>query len=421
MVKSVEEPKKEDNKNLLNLENSLIISIDQNEKIIKFNEFCEEISGYRKDEVINKQFFDFLIPTRYLNKWKNMLNSIRKDMLIDDFKLPLLTRDGHEIMISWSSYPLKNFNGVIGDVGLVGKPVASWNEVNEPIDYYSMNDMEKTENYIDVEKTIKALEIRNFELENKNKKLEKDLEKLRARRSHIWKKEDKHGKSTGSILGRWLYYIFDLVGGKKKMEELERMMEELEERRILLEGLEDQIDIDKKDINEQKNEFCQWREKLELLEEEIEKRHKELSYKEKQFKKALQSCIDKDISPVSSEELAKETIDQPEFLNKLSDCAVIIQRGILKQVNNSFVDLTGYNVDEIVDKSLFDFIVPEGFSEIEKYYLNRLKGEDVSVYETIFLTKDNKKISVEISTKPTFFHGEKAEIAIIKKLEVNKD
>ena len=74
-------------------------------------------------------------------------------------------------------------------------------------------------------------------------------------------------------------------------------------------------------------------------------------------------------------------------------------------------------VDEIIDKSLFDFIVPEGFIQVEKFYLNRLKGDDISSYETIFLTKNNNKIPVEVNTKPTFFNGEKAEIAIVKQIK----
>ena len=98
--------------------------------------------------------------------------------------------------------------------------------------------------------------------------------------------------------------------------------------------------------------------------------------------------------------------------------------GVLKRINDSFANLIGYEFKEIVDKSLFDFILPEGFSGIEEYYLNRLKGEDVSVYKTVLLTKNNEMISVEVYTKPTFFNGEKAEIAVVKKLnrkEENKN
>jgi len=110
-----------------------------------------------------------------------------------------------------------------------------------------------------------------------------------------------------------------------------------------------------------------------------------------------------------------------EIFDKIPDCAVIIQRGTLKKVNQSFAELLGYNINEMVDKSLFDFISPEGFSVIEKYYLDRLKGVKSSSYGIILLTKDNIEMPVEVSTQPTIFKGDKAEIAIFSTKEQSQN
>ncbi len=112
-----------------------------------------------------------------------------------------------------------------------------------------------------------------------------------------------------------------------------------------------------------------------------------------------------------------ETIEHHNVLDKTVQCAAIIQRGILKQINDSFAELVGFETDELMNKSLFDFIAPEGLAGLEKYYLNRLKGSDSYTYGTVFSTKDNSKILVEVSIKPTIYEGKKAEIAIIKELE----
>ena len=66
---------------------------------------------------------------------------------------------------------------------------------------------------------------------------------------------------------------------------------------------------------------------------------------------------------------------------------------------------------------MFNFIAPEGLVDLEKYYLGRLKGSNKYTYETVFSTKDNSKIMVEVSIKPTTYNGKKAEIAIIKELK----
>ena len=98
-----------------------------------------------------------------------------------------------------------------------------------------------------------------------------------------------------------------------------------------------------------------------------------------------------------------------------------MKRGILKQVNRSFVELLGYDMNLFLEKSLLDFIAPEGISGIEEYYLRRLKGGVVSNYETVFLTKNDDKMVVRINIKPTTFDGEKAEIAVIKKLDKKEE
>lgn len=418
MLKSIEESKKKNKKNSINSKNILVLSIDQNEKIINFNKESEKIFGYSKNEVLNRQLPDFLIPHRYFKQWKNMLKSVKKDKLIDNFKLPLLTKHGHEIMVSWVTFPVKNAEGGVGDIGLVGKLVTSWNDAEEPIVEYSKRDMTKKESYIDVDKTIKKLVKRNFELENNNKKLKKELKNLKTHKVKTKRKEDKSEKTHGSPLGKSLYSLSDLFGGKKKKEEFERIMKELEEKRILLDERENQFINEKRSINEQRNEFHKWREKLEILEDEIHKREDELINREEVFKKALLAGSDKEFQPVSPYVVtSEEIVDHPDFLDKISESAIVLQRGILKQVNDSFVKLVGYKSEEIIEKSVFDFIAPEGFSKVESYYLNRLKGENISTYETIFLTKDNNKIAVEISNRPTTFNGEKAEIAVIKKLK----
>jgi PAS domain S-box-containing protein len=109
--------------------------------------------------------------------------------------------------------------------------------------------------------------------------------------------------------------------------------------------------------------------------------------------------------------------DYHEILDKIPQSAAIVQRGILKQINSSFVTLLGYTINEVVEKSFFDFIALEGVADVEKYYIDRLKGESVSTYRTVFSTKDNNKIPVEVRIQQIIYNGEKTEIVIITCLE----
>jgi PAS domain S-box-containing protein len=120
MFKVRGELKEEDTVDPQNQETLLVLSIDQNGKIKYYNKECEKIIGYYRNEVLNKKF-DFLIPDQYYDQWKKMLDSVKQDKQINDFKLPWLTKEGQEAFASWNIAPVGKGNGPIESIGLVGK------------------------------------------------------------------------------------------------------------------------------------------------------------------------------------------------------------------------------------------------------------------------------------------------------------
>jgi PAS domain S-box-containing protein len=438
---------------------NIVISIDRNKQISKYSKDCENILGYSKGEALNQPIFDFLIPENYLKKWKGIINYSKKRKKIDDFKLPLLDKDGQEVWISWSYFPVKNARGVLVDINLVGslisdidadyktivevpkkkteekikKPVkkVEKNILKKPRIHFSdkseeekagespvekLFDRERSENYSELKKMIKKLKNENSELYKENKNLEKDLYSLKNRIENLKKKKEKQ-KQSDEKTSEDRQSFSELFGTKKRKQEYENMMKELNEREEYLNDLEENLKNDKNKINEQANEFKKWRKKLESLEVEIENRKNDILSKEEFIKDEIESTKDLTVD-VKVEE---KVVTYHDLLDKIPDSAIVIHRGILKQVNDSFADLIGYNVDEILNKSLFDFIIPEELTDVKDYYINRLMGVDVSTFETTLLTKENDKVSVEINTKPTDFNGKKAEIAVIKKIKSKKE
>jgi len=167
--------------------------------------------------------------------------------------------------------------------------------------------------------------------------------------------------------------------------------------------------------------------KLSKLEEEIEKRRRNLVEKEKSFREQLVSSTRRESyrslstgtsdKTIYSDEKNKEGKEYCKILDEISESAAIIQRGTLKQINSSFAELIGYKIEEIVERSLLDFVVPEGLTGIKKHHLDKLRGASRSSYETVFLTKENNKVTVEISTKLTSFNGKKAEFSLFKEVK----
>ncbi|KYK22577.1 hypothetical protein AYK24_01940 [Thermoplasmatales archaeon SG8-52-4] len=422
MQNNNDELKNKDNKSSPDLKHGLVLSIDPAEKIIKFNKECEKILGFQKKEIINKKFFDTLIPNKYLKKWKNTVKLIRKNKSKDDFKLPLLAKNSEEIMILWSCFPVKDTKGIVKDIGFVGKLVPSKIDEKDQPAKLSKPEMKKTEKNIMDDKIIKELVEKNLELENKNKQLEEELETIENKLAEDDKSEEEPELDTEIPSGKFERSFSGLISGKKKRAESQKMIDDLEQKRIQLEERENQIINEKRGINEKINEFCKWREKLELLENELYKREEELKQKEELLYKGINAEPIGATSPTTPTVVTtKDVIENSDFLDKITDSAVVLKRGILKQINDPFVSLLGYKNEEIIEKSIFNFIAPEGFQSAETYYFSRIKGENISTYETVFLTKENSKIDVEISYRPTTFNGEKAEIAIIKKINREKE
>jgi PAS domain S-box-containing protein len=421
MYKSNEEIEEEDAlKN--NKKDNLVLGIDSKGKILKFNELCEQVSGYNKDKVLNKNFFDLLIPNRYQNVWENFFNHSKQNKMIHDFKLPFITKNGHEIMISWSSFPIKNKTNDEIHIDFVGSIISSWKDVISPSIIYneiipvednkqSLFSSSKIEKNDESSKLIKKLKTLNVELEKKNKLLDKKLKNMKTQHAHIIENLEKKIKQSNVIVNKGLYSFSELFGGKKRKEEFENKINELDEREKFLNNLGANLLKEKEKIKNSVNEFREWREKLETLEEDIEKRRLDIMNQERILLSDITGKDEIDVIEPTKEEL-KQTYD---VFEKIEDSAAIIQRGIIKRTNESFENLIGYSSNEIINRSLFDFISPEGFIDMEKYYLNRLKGEDVSNYKTVILSKNNLKIHVEINSNPTFIDGEKAEIVVFKK------
>lgn len=167
-------------------------------------------------------------------------------------------------------------------------------------------------------------------------------------------------------------------------------------------------------------------EKLNYLSEEIEERRKNLIEDEKIFRNQLISRpIGKiKFKPVTTEvkqppiEKPKEIkIDSPTMLDDFLGTAAVVKDGALKQVSQQLVDLLGFDSNTLLEKNLVDLIDPESVSEFVKNYSNKSKNNLIHSYKTVFLTKDNKKIHVEITIKPRLHDRNAEDLVLITNLD----
>ncbi|MBZ0156585.1 MAG: PAS domain S-box protein [Alphaproteobacteria bacterium] len=95
---------KEYAENLIETANGLIIGLDRKGNITVFNKTAETVTGYRKSEVGNRNWFEILVPKdRYPSAWELFTRWKAGEALPETFENPILTRSGEERHISWQN------------------------------------------------------------------------------------------------------------------------------------------------------------------------------------------------------------------------------------------------------------------------------------------------------------------------------
>lgn len=159
--------------------------------------------------------------------------------------------------------------------------------------------------------------------------------------------------------------------------------------------------------------------------EDLEKRRKNLIDEEKLFRNRFISHLNDNIQvkPTTSDDELPVDIKtdedngkQPTMLDDFLGSAAVVKRGVLKQVNQPFIELTGYDSDTLLEKNLIDFIAPEGLPGIEEYFSNKERDKVIYSYDTVFLTKDKRKIPVKIFVKPMIYNKKKVDMILIRNI-----
>ncbi|HXK38008.1 MAG TPA: transporter substrate-binding domain-containing protein [Candidatus Paceibacterota bacterium] len=103
---------------LVSAANAMIICLDREGKINVFNEAAENITGYKKEEVIGQNWFRLVVPRNlYPEAWK-IFEDFQKQgkSILGEFQNPILTKSGEERIIEWRNSDLLDGNSVVGTI-----------------------------------------------------------------------------------------------------------------------------------------------------------------------------------------------------------------------------------------------------------------------------------------------------------------
>ncbi|NMB70262.1 PAS domain S-box protein [candidate division WWE3 bacterium] len=94
----------------------LVLDIEGTVKYV--NPHFLRITGYKKEDVVGKNWFDLFVPIKKIDTVKKTFEIITREKYKMRSENPILAKDGSEIVIEWHNSPLMQGNNVIGSVSI---------------------------------------------------------------------------------------------------------------------------------------------------------------------------------------------------------------------------------------------------------------------------------------------------------------
>lgn len=88
---------------VLETQAALVLVVDDSGKVVCFNKACEEVSGYKREEVTGKLIWDALIWPNHRNDAIEILKTLPSNINHSRFEFCLSCKDGDKRLISWSA------------------------------------------------------------------------------------------------------------------------------------------------------------------------------------------------------------------------------------------------------------------------------------------------------------------------------
>jgi PAS domain S-box-containing protein len=108
---------------LLETAQVIVLVLDRHGRIVRFNRYMEQISGYRLEEVKDADWFSIFIPEGERPRVRRIFEEAVRDLHVHARVNPIVTKAGTERLIEWYANSLKDQNGNVAAVLAIGQDV----------------------------------------------------------------------------------------------------------------------------------------------------------------------------------------------------------------------------------------------------------------------------------------------------------
>jgi PAS domain S-box-containing protein len=97
---------------ILHTVGALVVVLDPQGRIVRFNRACEQVSGYSFDEVKRKYFWDLCVVPEEAERFKAIVEQLKVEQSNRDYEASWVARDGSRRLIAWSGTILPGEDGI---------------------------------------------------------------------------------------------------------------------------------------------------------------------------------------------------------------------------------------------------------------------------------------------------------------------
>src|ERR1700724_2705410 len=96
---------------ILHTVGALVVVLDPQGRIVRFNRACELVAGYSFSEVKGKYFWDLCVVPEEAERFKIIVEQLRVEQSARDYETSWVARDGSQRLVAWSSTILEGERG----------------------------------------------------------------------------------------------------------------------------------------------------------------------------------------------------------------------------------------------------------------------------------------------------------------------
>lgn len=124
------------------MENMYLIAVmlDVNGNVAFCNDFLLKITGWERDEILGRNWFDIFIPKDSVDVKQIFQNAMQHGTLPIHHENPILTKSGETRLINWNNSILKDVDGIIIGTASIGEDITERKRVEEALRRMSTHD-----------------------------------------------------------------------------------------------------------------------------------------------------------------------------------------------------------------------------------------------------------------------------------------